>query len=47
MKTKLLTVDSSTKMSTTQDGIMLLKTICDICHKKDSGTDAMAILNLV
>ncbi len=47
MKTKLLTMDSWTKMSVAQDGIMLLKTICDICHKKDGGADAMTIHYLV
>ncbi len=47
MKTKLLTMDSWAKTSATQDGITLLKTICEICHKKDSNTDAMTILNLV
>jgi hypothetical protein len=47
MKTKLLTMDSWTKTSTAQDGIVLLKTIRDICHKKDGGADATTILNLV
>ncbi len=47
MKTKLLTMDSWTNTSTTQDGIALLKTICHICHKKDGGTDANTILDLV
>ncbi len=47
MKTKLLTTDSWISTSTSQDGIFLLKTICDICHKKDSSTDATTILNLV
>jgi hypothetical protein len=46
MKTKLLTMDSWAKMSATQDGIALLKTICDIFHKKDGGTDTTTILNL-
>ncbi len=47
MKFTLLTMDSWEKTSTTQDGIMLLKAIRDICHKKDSSTDATAILDLV
>jgi hypothetical protein len=47
MKTKLLTMDSWAKTSTTQDRIVLLKTIRDICHKEDGGTDATAILDLV
>ncbi len=47
MKTKLLTTDSWTSTSTSQDGIALLKTIRDICHKKDGGTDTTTILNLV
>ncbi len=47
MKTKLLTANSWTSTSTSQDGIALLKTICDICHKKDGGTDATTILDLV
>jgi hypothetical protein len=47
MKTKLLTTDSWTSTSTSQDGITLLNTICDICHKKDSGMDATNILDLV
>jgi hypothetical protein len=47
MKTKLLTMDSWAKTSTTQDGIALLKTFHDICHKKDGSTDAMAILDLL
>jgi hypothetical protein len=47
MKTKLLTTDSWTSTKTSQDGITLLKTIRDICHKKDSSTDATTILNLV
>jgi hypothetical protein len=47
MKTKLLAMDLWTKTSAAQDEIVLLKTICDICHKKDNGTDTMAILNLV
>jgi hypothetical protein len=33
--------------SATQDGIALLKRICNICHKKDGGTNATNILNLV
>jgi hypothetical protein len=40
MKTKLLTTDSWTNTSTTQDGIALLKRICNISHKKDGGTYA-------
>jgi hypothetical protein len=47
MKTKLLTTDSWTNTSTTQDSIILLKTIRGICHKKDRGTDATTILDLV
>jgi hypothetical protein len=47
MKTKLLTMDLWEITSATQDGITLLKTIRDIYHKKDSGTDATTILNLV
>jgi hypothetical protein len=47
MKTKLLTMDSWAKTSATQDGIALLKTIRVICHKKDGGTDATTILDLV
>jgi hypothetical protein len=47
MKTKLLTMDSWAKMSATQDGIALLKTIRDISHKKDSGANATTILDLV
>jgi hypothetical protein len=47
MKTKLLTMDSWTSTSATQDGIALLKTICDICHKKDGSTNATTILNLL
>jgi hypothetical protein len=47
MKTKLLIMDSWAKTSATQDGMMLLKMICDICHKKLGGTDATAILDLV
>ncbi len=35
------------KNSTTQDRIALLRTICDICHKKDSGSDPTTILDLV
>jgi hypothetical protein len=38
---------SWTNTSTTQDGIALLKMICNICHKKDGGTDATTILDLV
>ncbi len=47
MKTKLLTMDSWATTSATQDGIALLKTIRDISHKKDGGTDATTILDLV
>jgi hypothetical protein len=47
MKTKLLTMDSWTKTSAAQDGIALLKTIHDVCHKKDGGSDITTILNLV
>jgi hypothetical protein len=47
MKTKLLTMDSWVAKSAAQDGIGLLKTIRDICHKKDGGTNAMTILDLV
>ncbi len=47
MKTKLLTMDSWAKTSATQDGIALLKTIQDISHKKDGGTNATNILDLV
>jgi hypothetical protein len=47
MKTELLTMDSWAKTSYTQDGIALLKTICDICHKKEGSTDATTILDLV
>jgi hypothetical protein len=47
MKTKLLTRDSWTSTSTSQDGIALLKRIRDICHKKDGSTDAITILDLV
>jgi hypothetical protein len=43
----LLTVDSWTSTSTSQDGIVLLKMIRDICHKKDGSTDATTILDLV
>jgi hypothetical protein len=39
--------DSCTSTSTSQVGIPLLKTIFDICHEKDGGTDATTILNLV
>ncbi len=47
MKTKLLMMDWWAKTSATEDQIALLKTIHDICHKKDSGTDATTILDLV
>ncbi len=46
MKTKLLTMDSWATTSAAQDGIKLLKIIRDICHKKDSGTNATTILDL-
>jgi hypothetical protein len=47
MKTKLLTMDSWAKTCAAQDGIVLLKTICDICHKKEGGVNATIILDLV
>jgi hypothetical protein len=47
MKTKLQTIDSWAETSATQDGIALLKTIHDICHKKDGGADAMTILDFI
>jgi hypothetical protein len=47
MKAKLLTIDSWTKTSAAQDGIALLKTIRNICHKKDGGADATTILDLI
>ncbi len=47
MKTKLLTIDSWAKTSAAQDGIALLKTIRDICHKKDDGVNDRTILDLV
>jgi hypothetical protein len=47
MKTKLLTMDSWAATSTSEDGIALLKTIQDICHKKDGGNNATTILDLV
>ena len=47
MKTKLLTMDSWTTTSNAQDGIALLQMIRDICHKKDSGSDVITILDLV
>ena len=47
MKTKLLTMDLWVQTSTAQDGIELLKTIRDISHKKDGGTNATTILDLV
>jgi hypothetical protein len=47
MKTKLLMMDSWVKTSATQNGIALLKTIRDICHKKDGGADATTILDFV
>ncbi len=47
MKTKLLTLDSWAATSAAQDGIGLLKIICDICHEKDGDTNAMTILDLI
>ncbi len=47
MKMKLLTLDTWNSMSTTQDGIDLLKTILDICHKNDCGTNATTILDFI
>ncbi len=47
MKTKLLTMDSWAKTSAAQDGIALLKTIRNICHKKYGGANATTILDLV
>jgi hypothetical protein len=47
MKTKLLTMDLWAKTSTVQDGIALLKTIHNICHKKDGSANARTILDLV
>ena len=47
MKTKLFTMDSWTRTSAAQDGIALLKTIRNICHKKDGGSDATTILDLI
>jgi hypothetical protein len=47
MKTKLLMMDLWTKTSATQDGIALLKTIRNICHKKDGSADATIILDLI
>jgi hypothetical protein len=47
MKTKLLTMDLWAKTNATQDRIVLLTTIRDICHKKDGGADATIILDLV
>ena len=47
MKTKLLTMDLWANTSATQDRIALLKEIRDICHKKDGGANATAILDLV
>jgi hypothetical protein len=47
IKTKLLTMDSWAKTSATQDEIVLLKTIQDISHKKDSGANATTILDLI
>ncbi len=47
MKTKLLTMDLWAKTSAAQDGIVLLKMIRDICHKKDGGTNATTILDHV
>jgi hypothetical protein len=47
MKTKLLTMDLWAKTSAAQDGMALLKTIRNICHKKDSGANATTIFDLV
>ena len=47
MKTKLLTMDSWTITSDAQDKIALLKTIRNICHKKDGGANATTIFDLV
>jgi hypothetical protein len=47
MKPKLLTMDSWAKTSAAQDGIVLLKTIRDICYKKDGGANATTIIDLV
>jgi hypothetical protein len=47
MKMKLLTMDSWTSTSTTQEGIAQIKTIHDICHKKDGGTNVTTILDIV
>jgi hypothetical protein len=47
LKTKLLMMNLWASTSTTQVGIALLTTICNICHKKDGGTNATTILNLV
>jgi hypothetical protein len=47
MKTKQLTIDLCAKTSATHDEIALLKTIRDICHKRDDGTDATTILDFV
>jgi hypothetical protein len=47
MKFKLLAMDLWAKSSAAQDGIALLKTIRNICHKKDGGANATTILDLV
>jgi hypothetical protein len=47
MKMKLLRMDLWTKTSAAQDGIVLLKTIRNICHKKDGSADTTIILDLV
>jgi hypothetical protein len=47
MKTNRFVMDSWAKISAPQDGIVLLKTIRDICHKKDGGANATTILDLV
>ncbi len=46
MKTKLLTMDSWEVTRGAQDKITLLRLICNICHKRKSGTDATTMLNL-
>jgi hypothetical protein len=47
MKTKLLMMDSWEVTSGAQDKIVLLKLIRDICHKREGGTNATTILDLV
>ncbi len=39
-------MDSWAPRSAAQDGIALLKTIRNICHKNDGGTNATTILDL-